>query len=54
MTGPDLTQRQRNIIQIIADSTQHYGYAPTMREIGEARCGAREHVECFLPACQRW
>jgi repressor LexA len=36
MTGPDLTSRQRKIIQIIEDSTQHYGYAPTLREIGEA------------------
>jgi repressor LexA len=36
MTGPDLTLRQRKIIQAIGDSMQRYGYAPTMREIGEA------------------
>jgi repressor LexA len=36
MTGPDLTQRQRRIIQAIEDSVQRCGYAPTMREIGEA------------------
>jgi repressor LexA len=36
MTGPDLTPRQRKIIQIIEDSMQRYGYAPTLREIGEA------------------
>jgi repressor LexA len=36
--GPaaDLTPRQRRIIQVIEDSTQRYGYAPTLREIGEA------------------
>jgi repressor LexA len=36
MTGPDLSQRQRMIIQVIGDSVQRCGYAPTMREIGEA------------------
>jgi repressor LexA len=36
MTGPDLTPRQRKIIQVIGDSMRRYGYAPTMREIGEA------------------
>lgn len=36
MTGPDLTPRQRTIIQAVEDSMQRYGYAPTMREIGEA------------------
>jgi repressor LexA len=36
MTGSDLTQRQRKIIQAIEDSVQRCGYAPTMREIGEA------------------
>jgi len=36
MTGPDLTRRQCKIIQAIEDSMQRYGYAPTMREIGEA------------------
>jgi repressor LexA len=34
--GPDLTARQRRIIEVIEDSVQRYGYAPTMREIGEA------------------
>ena len=32
----DLTARQRNIVQVIEDSIQRYGYAPTLREIGEA------------------
>src|ERR1035438_3175005 len=36
MTGPDLTPRQRKIIQAVEDSMQRYGYPPTMREIGEA------------------
>ena len=36
MTGPDLTPRQRNIIQAIEDSVRRHGYAPTMREIGDA------------------
>jgi repressor LexA len=36
MTGPDLTARQRKIIQAIEDSVQRHGYAPTMREIGDA------------------
>jgi repressor LexA len=36
MTVPDLSARQRMIIQVIEDSVQRCGYAPTMREIGEA------------------
>ena len=36
MNGPDLTARQRRIIQAIEDSTQRSGYPPTLREIGEA------------------
>jgi repressor LexA len=36
MTGPDLTLRQRKIIEAIEDSMQRHGYAPTMREIGDA------------------
>ena len=36
MTGSDLTARQRMIIRVIGDSVQRCGYAPTMREIGEA------------------
>jgi len=35
-TGPGLSPRQRKIIQVIEDSVQRHGYAPTMREIGEA------------------
>ncbi len=31
-----LTVRQRQIIRVIEDSTQRYGYAPTLREIGKA------------------
>jgi repressor LexA len=36
MNGPDLTPRQCKIIQVIEDSVQRCGYAPTLREIGEA------------------
>ena len=36
MNGPDLTARQRRIIQAIEDSMEAYGYPPTLREIGEA------------------
>jgi repressor LexA len=36
MTGWDLTLRQHKIIRAIEDSIQRYGYAPTIREIGEA------------------
>ena len=36
MTGSDLTPRQRKIIEVIEDSTHRHGYAPSMREIGEA------------------
>jgi repressor LexA len=36
LAGRDLTARQRSIVQVIEDSIQRYGYAPTLREIGEA------------------
>jgi repressor LexA len=36
MTSPDLTPRQHKIIQAIEDSVQRCGYAPSIREIGEA------------------
>lgn len=36
VTGAHLTLRQRKIIEIITDSVQRSGYAPTVREIGEA------------------
>src|ERR1022692_1725941 len=36
LPGPGLTLRQRKIIRAIEDSVQRYGYAPSMREIGEA------------------
>jgi repressor LexA len=36
MTGPELTRRQCQIIEVIEDSVQRCGYAPTLREIGEA------------------
>jgi repressor LexA len=36
VTGAELTRRQRTIIQVIEDSVQRCGYAPTLREIGEA------------------
>ena len=35
-TDPGLTPRQSKIIQVIEDSVQRCGYAPTLREIGEA------------------
>lgn len=34
--GRELTPRQRSIMQVVEDSIRHYGYAPTLREIGEA------------------
>lgn len=34
--GPELTPRQRSIMQVVEGSIRHYGYAPTLREIGEA------------------
>jgi repressor LexA len=34
--GPALTARQRRIVHAIEDSLERYGYAPTLREIGEA------------------
>src|ERR1700733_10503211 len=34
--GRDLTPRQRDIIEVIEDSVRRCGYAPTLREIGEA------------------
>jgi repressor LexA len=36
VTSPELTGRQRKIIQVIEDSVQRCGYAPTLREIGAA------------------
>src|ERR1700746_204015 len=36
LTDPSLTPRQSKIIQVIEDSMQRCGYAPTWREIGEA------------------
>ena len=36
VTGPHLTDRQRNILQAIEGSVQASGYPPTMREIGDA------------------
>jgi repressor LexA len=32
----DLTPRQRSVVRVIEDSVRRYGYAPTLREIGEA------------------
>jgi repressor LexA len=34
--GPDLTERQRKIVQAIEDSVRRNGYSPSLREIGEA------------------
>jgi repressor LexA len=36
LAGQDLTARQRNVVRVIEDSVRRYGYAPTLREIGEA------------------
>ena len=36
LTDPSLTPRQSKIIQVIEDSMQRCGYAPTLREIGES------------------
>jgi repressor LexA len=36
MTGPDLTSRQRKILQAIEDSARRNGYSPSLREIGKA------------------
>jgi repressor LexA len=36
LAGPSLTPRQSKIIQVIEDSVQRCGYAPTLREIGAA------------------
>jgi repressor LexA len=36
VNAPDLTARQRKIIQAIEDSRQRCGYPPTLREIAEA------------------
>jgi repressor LexA len=33
---PDLTPRQRKILQVIRDSVREHGHPPSMREIGEA------------------
>jgi repressor LexA len=35
-TRSDLTDRQRTIIQVIADAQERDGYGPTIREIGQA------------------
>lgn len=34
--GPDLTPRQRRILEFIRDWVERYGYPPSVREIGEA------------------
>jgi repressor LexA len=34
--GRDLTPRQRDIVEVIEDSVRRCGYAPTLREIGQA------------------
>jgi repressor LexA len=36
MTQRELTPRRRRIVEVIEDSVQRNGYAPSMREIGEA------------------
>ena len=34
--GRGLTPRRRKIVEIIDDSARRHGYAPSMREIGDA------------------
>jgi repressor LexA len=36
LAGQDLTQRQRSIVRVVKESIRQHGYAPTLREIGEA------------------
>jgi len=36
LTGEDLTERQRRIMQVIEESVRSHGYPPTLREIGDA------------------
>jgi repressor LexA len=36
LTGDDLTERQRRIMQVIEESVRSHGYPPTLREIGDA------------------
>ena len=36
VTKPELTTRQVSILEFIKSSTESQGYAPSMREIGEA------------------
>ena len=36
LTGDDLTERQRRIMQVIEESVRRHGYPPTLREIGDA------------------
>src|SRR5690349_5682706 len=36
LTGDDLTERQRRIMQVIEESVRGHGYPPTLREIGDA------------------
>src|SRR5260370_31264615 len=35
-TGPDLSSRQRKILEAIEDCVRRNGYSPSLREIGEA------------------
>src|SRR5215472_16348443 len=54
MTEPDLTPRQSKIIQVIEDSVQRCGYAPTLREIGEAAgLASTSSVSHHLSALER-
>ncbi len=35
-TGPELTPRQRKVLEVIRDWVDRYGYPPSVREIGDA------------------
>ena len=48
-----LTNRQRQVLQLVVDSLEKNGYPPTLREIGEAMGirstnGVSDHVKCLV------
>jgi len=54
LVGCDLTERQRSIVEVIEDSVRRCGYAPTLREIGEAvGLGSTSSVAYQLSSLQK-
>ncbi|HEX3489698.1 MAG TPA: transcriptional repressor LexA [Streptosporangiaceae bacterium] len=54
LVGCDLTERQRSIVEVIEDSVRRCGYAPTLREIGEAvGLGSTSSVAYQLSSMQK-